>query len=267
MVEINEELCIGCGKCVNDCISGILRLKNGVARARIACIACGHCVAVCPVNAVSIPEYDMEEVEKYSKGLFELDIDQFIRVIKFRRSIRNYQERKVEKEKLDKIVQAGRYTATAVNYQDCRFIVVQEQLEQLKDMIWEGIEGLFSIDDTEMSEFDKKYIEAYKGFYNRHKRNPKDDYLFRNAPVVLFVAADILVDAGLASQNMELAAIAQGLGMLYNGYLVRVVAMNEKVKEWLGVDSKQLVTCMLLGYPNISYQRTAPRRKGDIIWK
>jgi nitroreductase len=40
------------------------------------------------------------------------------------------------------------------------------------------------------------------------------DYLFRNAPAVLYVAADSAVDAALAAQNMEMAAVAQGAGPL-----------------------------------------------------
>ena len=36
------------------------------------CLHCGHCVAICPSEAVSIPEYDMEEVEAYDKDAFTL---------------------------------------------------------------------------------------------------------------------------------------------------------------------------------------------------
>ena len=38
------------------------------------------------------------------------------------------------------------------------------------------------------------------------------DFLFRNAPAVAFVAAERADDAGLAAQNMELVAASLGLG-------------------------------------------------------
>lgn len=81
------------------------------------CIQCGHCVAVCPVKAVSIPEYDMEEVEEYDRDTFTLDPEIFLHAVKFRRSIRNYKETPVEREKMERILNAGRYAATAKNTQ------------------------------------------------------------------------------------------------------------------------------------------------------
>ena len=50
MIKIHQETCIGCGKCVNDCPSLNLRLKNGKAEVKENCLMCGHCYAVCPVG-------------------------------------------------------------------------------------------------------------------------------------------------------------------------------------------------------------------------
>ena len=87
---------------------------------------CGHCAALCPKEAVSIPGYDMDDVEIYDKTTFSLEADTLLRAIKFRRSIRDYKPLPIEKEKLQKVLQAGRYTATAKNNQDCHFIFVQK---------------------------------------------------------------------------------------------------------------------------------------------
>ena len=67
MVKIEQSLCIGCAKCVKDCVSGVLHIDQGKAAVRESCMQCGHCVAVCPVKAVSIPEYDMADVAEYDK--------------------------------------------------------------------------------------------------------------------------------------------------------------------------------------------------------
>ena len=39
-------------------------------------------------------------------------------------------------------------------------------------------------------------------------------------------------------------------------------------KEFLGLkESDQIVTCMVIGYPNVTYKRTVPRKDAVISWK
>jgi nitroreductase len=58
----------------------------------------------------------------------------FLELAKKRYSVRKYDERKVEEEKLLKILEAGRIAPTAANFQPQRLIVIQkkEGLEKLK---------------------------------------------------------------------------------------------------------------------------------------
>ena len=51
----------------------------------------------------------------------------FINIAKSRCSIRSYTDQKVEKEKLDKILEAAHVAPTAANLQPVRLLVVQEQ--------------------------------------------------------------------------------------------------------------------------------------------
>ena len=66
MVIIDQETCIGCGKCAADCPAWNIKIEEKAA-IKADCIQCGHCVAVCPAGAVSIPEYDMEDIEEYQE--------------------------------------------------------------------------------------------------------------------------------------------------------------------------------------------------------
>ena len=103
MIQIDKNSCIGCKACIKDCPAGAIRLEEGKAVWKKECIQCGHCVAVCPVKAVSIPEYDMEEVEEYDRDTFTLDPDIFLHAVKFRRSIRDYEDQPVEREKMERV--------------------------------------------------------------------------------------------------------------------------------------------------------------------
>ena len=51
----------------------------------------------------------------------------FLDIAKTRYSVRSYKNKKVEKEKLDKILEAAHVAPTAANLQPVRLLVVQEK--------------------------------------------------------------------------------------------------------------------------------------------
>ena len=263
LIEIDEGRCIGCGSCADDCVGGNLAVEGGVARVLGRCIMCGHCVAVCPTDAVSIPSYDMADVEASAPASATLDSRTLLRAIKSRRSVRDYLPRAVEQDKLRLVLEAGRYTATAKNAQGCRFIAVQDALGEFRGLVWGGIDGLLAQPGAEKP----RWVKLYKPFSRGRIADDSRDFLFRNAPAVLFVASERADDAGLAAQNMELVAATLGLGMLYNGYLCRAAEELPAAKAFLEAEDKPLQLCMLLGYPAVSYPRTAPRLPGDFVLK
>jgi len=59
----------------------------------------------------------------------------FLELAKKRYSVRKFSDKKVEKEKIDLILEAGRVAPTAVNYQPQRILVIDsdESLEKLKE--------------------------------------------------------------------------------------------------------------------------------------
>lgn len=263
MVTIQTEKCIGCGLCVKDCILRNLKLEDGKAVAADTCFDCGHCVAICPANACEIPAYPMEEVREYDSASFDLQPEHFLNAVKFRRSIRQFKSKAVGRDVLAEVLEVGRYTETAVNYQDVRFIVVQDALEEAKEMIWEGWQHFCA----SLEAAGDSRAKPFRRFYERWKKNPQIDRLFLGAPALLVVAADVPLDGGLASANMEMMAVAKGLGVLFNGFVVYAINHSPEAQKWLGIGEKQIASCMLLGYPAVTYRRTAPRKPGDFIWR
>ena len=72
IIEIDEELCDGCGQCVPDCAEGSLIIENGKAKlvADKLCDGLGACLGSCPRGALKIIEkvtddFDEEAVEEY----------------------------------------------------------------------------------------------------------------------------------------------------------------------------------------------------------
>ncbi|MEN6374912.1 MAG: 4Fe-4S dicluster domain-containing protein [Smithella sp.] len=58
IIEIDEELCDGCGKCVSGCAEGALQIIDGKARgvSEIFCDGLGACIGDCPSAALRIIE-------------------------------------------------------------------------------------------------------------------------------------------------------------------------------------------------------------------
>lgn len=72
IIEIDEELCDGCGQCVPSCAEGALQIVDGKARmvAEKYCDGLGACLGECPTGALKIiereaDEFDEQAVEAY----------------------------------------------------------------------------------------------------------------------------------------------------------------------------------------------------------
>ena len=137
-----------------------------------------------------------------------------IEAIHARRSIRKYKDTPVEKEKLEQVTLAGIAAPNAMNRQAwaIRVIGSKEWIKRCTDAYLPTIEG------TPMGE---------------HLLTPDFKNMFRNAPAVIFVAAEPSayagVDCGILAQNMMLAAHELGLGTCCLGSPVGF--MNSKEGE------------------------------------
>lgn len=272
MFKVNCEKCIGCMQCIKDCPVSVISLKNGKADINNAgCLKCGHCIAICPVEAVSTDNYNMEEVIHYDKETFSVEAENLLNFIKFRRSVRRFKDKLVEKEKIEKIIEAGRYTQTSTNSQDVSYTVVSEKLAELRELTYEALKqkGEYILANiSPETEHLKRYANMWLYMYNSYKEDPsKNDRLFFNAPVAIIVTSLTPINGGLASTNMELMTDALGLGTFFSGFLVHAAQDNKPILDLLEIkDGKQIISCLVIGYPDVKYRRTAPRKEATINW-
>jgi len=76
IIQIDEELCNGCGNCVLSCAEGAIQIIDGKAKVvkDQYCDGLGACIGECPENALKIiereaDEFDEKAVEEYLKEL------------------------------------------------------------------------------------------------------------------------------------------------------------------------------------------------------
>ena len=246
VVVINEEKCIGCSLCVNDCPGGCLYLENGKARVhRNGCIECGHCYAICPQNAVTLSGYDCKDEPVVP--MTKLDSGTLLAAMRSRRTIRRYTDQAVEKDKIRQILEAGRYSPTGGNSQSVSFTILGSRQRKAEEICVKLFRKGQSIGSKLAPSLERFVIP--------------DSFFFKGAPLVIVVSARNSVDAGLASSYMEIMAESLGLGVLYSGFFIACTRISRRLRALIKLPKGQkAVTCMVIGYPAVKYQRIVPRK-------
>ena len=151
-----------------------------------------------------------------------------------RSSTRGYSEEKLTDEEVRKVIEAGLKAPTATNRQEIHFSIISGDAPILKEL-----------------EADKN---ALKGL-----DNPPHNFYYE-APVVIFISAEIgfrwsTLDAGIAVENMALAAVDMGLSNLIIGCVYDVLRgeKREYYSKALGIpEGYQYEIALAVGHGNVT---------------
>lgn len=247
-ITINDS-CIGCSLCVNDCPAHNIQMHDKKAEIIAQdCVLCGHCEAICPQNAVFISGYEQETVKKQQ---LSLDPNVVLESIRFRRSIRQFQEKDIPIFVMDQILEAARLTHTSKNSQDVLILILDKQKAKVEAIAVKLIRRI------------KPIINMFSPMARRNEIS--DHFFFFQAPKVLIVCANDAVNGILAASNMEFVAQAHGLGVLYSGFFLTAMKFSYKIRKILDIPhGKKPAAVLVLGYPKIKYQRSPKREPLDV---
>lgn len=161
-------------------------------------------------------------------------------LLKTRRSIRKYQNKQVEKEKIDAILKGALMAPTSSNRRPWEFIVVK----------------------------DKKKLE------NLSQCREKGSQLLAGAPLAIVVAIDgepydvWIEDASIAAIIMQLTAHSLGLGTCWVQVRERKykgdITSETYIKRILGIpDSPKILCIIAIGYPD---EEKAPHDENSLLY-
>lgn len=255
LITVDQESCIKCGLCVEECPTRVLKLESTgpVEINANACLACGHCVAVCPKEAIDNEKSPLA-MQSEVGDLPKLDPEQAKNFIRSRRSIRSYKTKSVEREKLLQLVDVANLAPTASNTQGISYLIVDDK------------ETIESIVEECVNWFENHPIFSKYGITNLY-RDYKVDGILRGAPSLILSLAD--KDFRNARENsifsltyLELFAPSLGLGSCWAGIL-EICARNEDspIHKLLNISDKKIITgCVMVGYPKHTFKRFTERQ-------
>lgn len=287
-ITFNQAACIKCGLCEEVCPNKVIH-KNGGVMAYMAdrihlCFKCGQCMSVCPSSSVCIDglSYDkdfceMPDPANYEQGFFNL--------ILTRRAVRNFIDKPVPKEMLDKIIQAIACAPPGFPPIKHEITVVQNPdtmkkafpyMVDVYDYIYEAFHNPIRKAFMRRAAGEKKFklLESHLmpmlGVRLPGLKKGTEDTITRNAPAMILFHADknmedITGDVFVAATYCMLAAHSIGLGGSIMSIIPPAINKKTELKAMFGIpDGNEVITSVIIGFPKYKYRRCIMRKLNDV---
>ncbi len=254
---IDTSKCIGCGKCVKDCINQYLVLdkdadgkKKAAFKERGRCLECGHCNAICPQGAISGGKID---------GLLDQE-DDLLYLMTTKRTVRHYIKGSIiPQNKLDKVIQAGQSAPTDRNRKSARMILIKQNLPKIYNRALD-----YLVEEVEKTgRINPLYVPTME------LNSKRDEVLWDAEYLVAFIGLPAsIIDASIASERMMLEAHSLGIGTGYRGDMKNAINQVEELREELGVKkNEECLVTFAMGLSNIKYLRPAIKQNRKVEFR
>ena len=187
---------------------------------------------------------------------------ELIEAINTRRSVRNYDDRPVEREEIEAALEAALMAPSGQNRQPARFWVIQDTgtlAELERDLYAQGLKL------KKMLWLLGAVVPQFKHGKGKRVFTSLREKLLNGAPALLLIGADVAAssthkkDCTLASENFMLAAHDRGLCTCYIGWTVLLAGMPAWKERLRIPKTTEIVDGVAFGYGALP--KNAPSRK------
>jgi nitroreductase/NAD-dependent dihydropyrimidine dehydrogenase PreA subunit len=289
-ITIQRETCNACGLCAQVCPNQIIKKTDSASLSfrqdRLPlCFRCGQCMAVCPTQSIVV------EGLSYARDFFELPqtpcAQSFFDLIARRRAVRNFEDRPVPRDLLEKIVEAISFAPPGFPPIKTEVVVVQDtavirqalpHMIDLYDLLLRAmqhpIKRLFVRHSAGAETFHTLETHLVPLLITRlpELKQGTEDTLTRGAPAMIVfhahrAAENYKADAYIALTYGFLAAHALGLGGSAMDIIPPAIEKSRELRKlFLIPETNQVVAAMILGYPKYRYQRGIKRSLKSVQW-
>jgi len=283
---IDAAACIGCGACAANCPDEVLTMNEDKAQAGdgifMGCIACGQCVAICPAAAIAVEGRGMRRDDRMPLPVAEPRpaAQQMAALLYGRRSVRRYEKRDVEREKLDWILEMVATAPMGIPPSDVGVLVFHgrdkvarfaaEMCASFGRMAKQLNPFMLAVSRLWMKKHEQVAMREFivpllKMLSQKHAEG--HDLFTYDAPAALLFHHGPMADGAdchIAATYAMLAAESQGLGSCLIGSAVGL-NYDKKLKANYGIPPENKVgLAMALGYPAVKFSRAVKRRLASV---
>lgn len=281
--------CNSCGLCVKVCKDFSLIMENNKPVVSdhpfFGCIACGQCMAVCPTRAIEVSGREMsaDDLIDLSGMKNKASYDQLKNLLIGRRSIRDFKDKEVGEELIEKIIEAAVSAPMGIPPSDVHLLVIngKEKVREFSfDVIdyFRKISWLFSnqmiwiwrLLGKEAYQLMKSFAQPLVNFFAVTKKND-ENYLLYDAPLVMYFTASPYSDPAdpyIPATYAMLAAESLGLGSCMIGSIHPTIQYGAKKlkRKWKIPIKSPAGIVVIFGYPKYKFKSGIKRTFAKVTY-
>jgi nitroreductase/NAD-dependent dihydropyrimidine dehydrogenase PreA subunit len=248
-----------------------------------SCIGCGHCLAICPHEAIIHSFFIKGDIRPVKKEILPT-VESLNELLMSRRSIRLFNDTKLAKEEIERIIDAARFAPSSHNSQSTKFVIIEDkntinEISRLTVEFLEKIIRLFSnpilrlvlrlIAKKSIDSLSKE-IDVFRYKVNQFRQG-NDTILYKTQVLLLFYSNKHIgfacENATMALHNATLMATTINIGSFYTGFVVVAAKKDKKIRKLLNLPpDHEIYGGLALGYLGIKINNVIERNKPDVLY-
>lgn len=280
-ITIDHEKCTVCGLCVKVCKDFSLIIEDKTLKISekplFGCIGCAQCLAVCPHDAIMVEGRTLQPDDYSTLKKDRLPAyDQLYQMLLNRRSIRDFKDKPVAQEVIDKIMNLASTAPMGLPPSDVGVMVLNGKdkvrqfsfdfIDLLDRMKWMVSPASMALMRPFMSKDDylmfKSFVLPMVGFFTKTKKQG-ENWLLYDAPLAMMFYGNMSdpTDPYIAATYATLAAESLGLGACMIGSVGPFLKNTGKdFKKKYGLPPKMRDSLIVIfGYPQVKFSKTVKR--------